>query len=76
MENLVLDSFLPTQNAPADYYACDLWPSFSQNLQIEDCSVSRKRKEVDLEKNSDPEGVFYRFHRRVCPEAMFKNNVS
>jgi len=34
--------------------------------------VSRKRKEVDLEKNSDPEGVFYRFLRRVCPETMLR----
>ena len=42
MEDLVLDSFLPAKNAPAEYYACDLWLSFPQNLQIEDCSVSRK----------------------------------
>jgi hypothetical protein len=33
--------------------------------------VSRKRKEVDLEKNSNPEGAFSGFLRRVCPEGMF-----
>ena len=33
-------------------------------------------KEVDLEKNSDHEGVFYRFFRRVCPEGMSEKNVS
>jgi hypothetical protein len=29
-----------------------------------------KGEEVEHEKNSDPEGVYYRFHRRVCPEGM------
>ena len=42
MEDHVLDPFLPTSTVPADCYAYDLWPSFPQNLQIEDCSVSRK----------------------------------
>jgi len=37
---------------------------------------SLKRKDADFEKSSDPEGIFYRFLRRLCPEGMFKNNVS
>jgi hypothetical protein len=43
---------------------------------MEEYSASRRRKEVNLEKISDPEGVFYRFLRRVCPEGMSENNVS
>jgi hypothetical protein len=45
------------------------------NSAVSLASKSQKRKKVSLEKNSNPEGVFYRFLRRVCPEGMFKNHV-